>query len=164
MEPEEIENMINTEALHPVYTLKAVLSQLLSRRKKACVIITGSGIGSAPIPGFLPHSMSKTFAHFMGLGLSIELKGKLDFLTFECGQVATKSNINDHSINPFSVNPERAVRGCLRDVGYTDHSFGPFVHDLLTFIAPKFAMQKGVYSMSNNFYKKYRESIGKPLS
>ena len=62
--------------------------------------------------------MSKTFAHFMGIGLSMELKGKLDFLTFECGQVATKSNINDHSWNPFSVNPERAVKGCLRDVGY----------------------------------------------
>ena len=85
MEPEEIELTINTEALHPVYLLKSVLSQLLSRKKKSCVILTGSGIGSAPIPGFLAHSMSKTFVHFLGNGLSLELKNRLDILTFECG-------------------------------------------------------------------------------
>ena len=140
MEPSEIENIINTEALHPMYTLKTVLAQLLSRPKKACVIITGSGIGSAPIPGFIAHSMAKSFAQFMGQGLSIELKDKIDVLTFECGQVATKQNINDHSINPFSVNPERAVKGCLRDVGHTDYSYGPFVHDLLGSTAPKFIL------------------------
>ncbi len=85
LEPVEIETMINTEALHPVYTLKAMLAQLLSRPKKACVIITGSGIGSAPIPGFLVHSAAKSFAQFLGQGLSVELKGLLDIITFECG-------------------------------------------------------------------------------
>ncbi len=85
MEPEEIQMIINTEALHPVYLLKSMLSQLLSRSKKSCVILTGSGIGSAPIPGFLAHSMAKTFTHYLGDGLTLELKDRLDILTFECG-------------------------------------------------------------------------------
>ncbi len=72
--------------------------------------------------------------------------------------------MSDHTYNPFSVTPEKAARGCLRDVGYTDFSYGPFAHDLLTLIGPRFAIQKGVHSMSAEFYKKYRESIGKPIA
>lgn len=90
LEPLEIQTQINTEALHPVYTLKAMLAQLLLRPKKACVIVIGSGIGSVPVPGFLAHSMSKSFTQFLGIGLSMELKGRLDILTLECGEVATK--------------------------------------------------------------------------
>ncbi len=85
LEPVEIETMINTEALHPVYTLKAMLAQLLLRPKKACVIFTGSNLGSVPTPGFLPLSMAKSFVQFLGQGLSLELKGLLDIITFECG-------------------------------------------------------------------------------
>jgi short-subunit dehydrogenase len=106
MEPEEMEMIINTEALHPVYLLKSVLSQLISRKKKSCVILTGSGIGSAPMPGFLAHSMSKVFTHFLGNGLSLELKDRLEILTFECGQVHTKSNLNNNSKDPFTVTPQ----------------------------------------------------------
>ena len=62
MEPGELETIISTEALHPVYTLKAIINQLLSRPKKACVILTGAGLGRAPIPGFLALSMAKSFS------------------------------------------------------------------------------------------------------
>ena len=79
-----------------------------------------SFFATGPIPGFLALSMTKTFKSFLAIGLSMELKDKIDFMTFECGQVATK--INRSPPNPFKTTPKVAVEGLLKDVGRTNNS------------------------------------------
>ncbi len=44
-----------------------------------------SFFATGPVPGFLALSLTKTFKSFLAVGLSIELKDKLDVITFECG-------------------------------------------------------------------------------
>ena len=55
---------------------------MLSRPKRSGIIIMSSGLGSAPIPGVLAYSMSKSFSSFLGEGLNIELKSKIDILSY----------------------------------------------------------------------------------
>ena len=88
--PDEIEQTVTLNALHPVYLCKALLDQMLSREKRSAIVITSSGLGSAPIPGILAYSMSKSFTSFLGEGLNIELKSKIDVMSFQCGEVRTK--------------------------------------------------------------------------
>jgi short-subunit dehydrogenase len=86
----EIESLVTINALHPIYLVKSLLKQILSRNARSAIVITSSGLGSAPIPGILPYSCAKSFSSFLGEGLNIELKDKVDVLSFQCGEVATK--------------------------------------------------------------------------
>lgn len=54
------------------------------------MVITSSGLASFPASGLLTYSASKAFASFLGMGLSYELKDKVDVMTFECGETKTK--------------------------------------------------------------------------
>jgi len=63
---------------------------MIARKKLSAIVITSSGLGSQPIPIVLPYSCSKSFSSFLGQGLSYELEGKIDCLSWECNQVETK--------------------------------------------------------------------------
>ncbi len=80
--PQEIEETVTINALHPVYLSKALLDQMLAREKRSAIVVTSSGLGSAPIPGILAYSMSKSFSSFLAEGLNVELKNKVDVLSF----------------------------------------------------------------------------------
>ena len=64
--PLEIEQTVTINALHPVYLTKALLNQMLSRKKRSGIVITSSGLGSTPVPGIITYSMAKSFASFLG--------------------------------------------------------------------------------------------------
>ena len=63
---------------------------MLTREKRSAIVVTSSGMASAPISGILSYSMSKTLSSFLAEGLNIELKNKVDVLSFQCGEVRTK--------------------------------------------------------------------------
>ena len=89
---EEVEQIVTINALHPAYLLKVMLPQLLARKTRSGIIVTSSGIGSCPVPGVISYSMSKSFSSFLAQGLNVELKEKIDVISFECGEVETKLN------------------------------------------------------------------------
>ena len=88
---QDIQNTVACNALHPIYTAKVLLDQLLERKKKPAIVITASVLGSTPTAGILDYSCTKTFADFLGRGLSYELDCKIDCLSWRAGYV--KSNM-----------------------------------------------------------------------
>jgi len=73
---------VTLNALHPIYLTKALLKQILERNARTAIVVTSSGLGSAPIPGILAYSCSKSFSSYLAEGLSMELKDKCDVLSF----------------------------------------------------------------------------------
>jgi short-subunit dehydrogenase len=65
-------------ALHPIYLLKTLLDQLIVRAasKRVAVVVTASNLAMYPFAGLLTYSCTKTFASFLGEGLSQELAQK----------------------------------------------------------------------------------------
>ena len=78
----EVETSLMTNAMHPIYTMKVLLPKLLGRNHLAAMVVTSSGLGSAPIPGCVDYSCAKSFASFLAEGLNYELKGKVDCLAW----------------------------------------------------------------------------------
>ena len=110
---------INT--LHPIYTAKVLLDQIINRNHLAAMVVTSSGLGSRPIPGCIDYSCGKSFASFLAEGLNYELKGRVDCMSWQSGKVKTK--INGHS-DEHSVSVETAVAGMLRDLGHESMTYG----------------------------------------
>ena len=55
---------------------------MLARDKRSAIVVTSSGMGGAPTPGILSYSSSKSFSSFLAEGLNIELKSKVDVISF----------------------------------------------------------------------------------
>ena len=62
----------------------------MARDKLSALVITSSVLAVKPIGGALTYACTKTFADFLGQGLNYELQGKVDCLSWLCGEVATK--------------------------------------------------------------------------
>ena len=59
------------------------------------------------------------------------MSAKIDVLSFNPGEVATKLIYKDKSQAGGSIIPvEKAVDCCFRDVGLTDVTYGAFVHEM----------------------------------
>ncbi len=67
-----------------------MLPQLLKRKERSGVLITSSGLGCKPVSGIITYSATKSFVSFIAQGLDYELKEKIDFTTYEAGEVTTK--------------------------------------------------------------------------
>ena len=63
---------------------------MLSRGKLGALVITCSGLGIYPVPGVITYSSTKSFASFLGVGLSYELEGKIDCMSWTLGMTDTK--------------------------------------------------------------------------
>jgi 17beta-estradiol 17-dehydrogenase / very-long-chain 3-oxoacyl-CoA reductase len=136
--PQEIEQTVTINALHPIYLLKALLNQLLARKKRSGIVITSSGLGSVPVPGVISYSAAKAFSSYLGQALNIELRSKIDVISFECGEVSTKLLGNRKGFGV--ITPPKATWGCLRDLGTYRVTNGAFRHEFLMSIMPSFIM------------------------
>lgn len=137
--PQEVEQTVTINALHPIYLIKALLPKLLAREKRSAILITSSGLGSLPVPGIMTYSAAKSFSSFLGEALHIELKDKVDVISFQCGEVHTK--LLGSSRKGFSViSTERATGGSLRDLGSRSVTHGAFAHEVSMFMMPRCIM------------------------
>ena len=137
--PLEIEQTVTVNALHPIYLTKALVDRMLSREKRSGIIVMSSGLGSAPMPGVLTYSMSKSFSSYLAEGLNIELKHKIDCLSYQCGEVSTKLLGSRKGMSV--VTTKTATKGGLRDLGTKGLTYGCFIHDLQMSITPSFVIQ-----------------------
>lgn len=94
LEGHEVESMVNINALHVVYTVKALVAQQLERYartgKKSGIFVTSSGLGDWPVPGSVTYSGAKAFASLFIEGLHAEFEGKIDCLAWHAGMLKTK--------------------------------------------------------------------------
>ena len=72
----------------------------------------------------LPYSMAKSGSSFLGQGLNIELKVKVDVLSWECGMVQTK--LLEPVQRKRGIPIPTAVKGMLKDIGSLDYTHGAF--------------------------------------
>lgn len=152
--PEEVEQTVTINAIHPTYLCKALLPQLLARKKRSGIIIMSSGLGSVAVPGVISYSASKSFSSFLGEALHTELKDKVDVLSYQCGEVKTKLLGNRKGFHVITV--ERATGAGLRDLGKRPMTYGGFAHDLTMRLAPSFVMQWAINKSAPKVLERYR--------
>ena len=91
---EEVERIVNVNALHVIYMSKLMVHQFLKRYDtkgvKSAIVVTSSGLGAIPVSGTITYSATKSFASFVAEGLNYELKGKVDVMSYQAGEVTTK--------------------------------------------------------------------------
>jgi short-subunit dehydrogenase len=159
--PLEIEQTVTVNALHPIYLTKALLDRMLAREKRSGIIVMSSGLGSAPIPGVLTYSMSKSFSSYLAEGLNIELKHKIDCLSYQCGEVSTKLIGSKRGMSVVST--QTATKGGLRDLGTKALTYGCFIHDLQMSLVPSFIIQFAINAVSKKVLQRYREKQAREL-
>ena len=153
-----IEDIMMVNAVHPMYLAKALLGQMLSRGKKSAIIVTSSVFGQRPIGGAsIVYSATKSLASFLAQGLSYELDGKLDVLSWECGEVAT--NMSKRKAGGSVATPKAAVTGMLAAIGRDRVTNGAVIHDIGNYVlscVPLYYANKMFINMGETVLKKQR--------
>lgn len=126
---EDVEAMINIDALAPYYITKAILPRLIARKHRSGILNVSSAASLAPLPGLLTYSASKVFLSYLSKGLEFELraeKQQIDVLDYTPLGVATK--MSKMRPSAFVITPEVSASHSLDDLGQTQHTFGTFTH------------------------------------
>ena len=131
---EEIENQVTSNTIHPIYLLKQLLPQLLSRPHRSAVIFTSSIAAHRSLPGLIPYSSAKSAVTFLSTALSFELP-TLDFLSYNPGEVQTNSVRLQASGKV--VTAKSSVAACLRDLGREEVTNGCARHELMAWFTVK---------------------------
>ena len=100
----------------------------MARGKLSAIVVTSSVLGTSPVAGLLSYCSTKTFVDFLARGLSYELEGKVDCLSWRAGYVST--NMIKKPVGGLVVDTETAVKGMFRDLGKERMTRGVAVHDL----------------------------------
>ena len=87
---EDLEKIVRTNALHPIYLVKILLDRMYKRTKKSAIVFTSSVSGLMPMPGLATYSATKALVRYMSTALKVELKNRIDVLNYAPGFVATK--------------------------------------------------------------------------
>mmetsp|Transcript_5242 Transcript_5242/g.3684 ORF Transcript_5242/g.3684 Transcript_5242/m.3684 type:complete len:111 (-) Transcript_5242:107-439(-) len=96
----------------------------------SAIVITSSAAGVRPIGGFIPYSCSKVFASYLGRALHWELKGKVDVLAWESGEVSTNLTYNKPADVMSVTTPRLACLAMMRELGNESHSAGHIKHKI----------------------------------
>jgi len=128
----EVERTVNVNALQPIYLAKTMVPQLLERyektKVKSAIIVTSSGLGSRPISGTIAYSAAKSFSSFVAEAMNTEFKGKIDCMSYQAGEVATKL-LGRQKTDMRTITVERAADTCFRDLGHMPMTRGSFRHE-----------------------------------
>ena len=60
LEDECLQRQVNVNTLHPVYTIKALIDQIMQRDKKTAVVVVSSCAALAPTAGFVLYAATKS--------------------------------------------------------------------------------------------------------
>ena len=86
LEPSEVETATKLNVLHPAYTVKALVGQLVHRHEttgiKAAIVVTSSGLAGMKLSGLSLYCSAKAFDSFLAEGLNYELDGKVDVISY----------------------------------------------------------------------------------
>lgn len=142
---------------------KILAPQMVSRlegnsKLKSAIVITSSGLGSIPIAGWAAYSSAKSFASFLGQCLNFELEGKIDVMSYQAGEVATKL-LGKFKTDMRTITPDTAAKSCLRDLGIHPLSNGSGKHE----VAMYFLGLPPLRYIQNIMFKKSLKSMQRAL-
>jgi short-subunit dehydrogenase len=129
LRPQEVQDIVTINAIHPAYLSRVLLPQILTRPKRSAILITSSGVASFPASGMAAYSASKAFASFLGQALNFELKDKVDVISYEAGETSTKMLKRKPSLTVLTTN--RVSKYSLSAIGKDSMTYGPMIHELL---------------------------------
>ena len=124
---ERLQHVMSINALHPMYTAKVMINQLLERKERSAIVVVSSGLGGRPIPGCVTYSSAKACSSFMAQALSYEVRDKIDVMSYEAGPAGTKMFPVEKRAKMQPVGP--SVDAMLRDLGRETKTNGGFKHD-----------------------------------
>jgi short-subunit dehydrogenase len=159
---EEIETLVNVNALQVAYVIKTLADQLIERNQKSAIVVTSSGLAAQPFAGHITYSAAKSFASYLAEGLNFEFKGKVDVLSYQAGEVATKM-LNRFKEDSRTITPDRAAEACFRDLGYESMTRGSFRHDFGNWFISSLPMSISnplLFNISKSILKKIRARQG----
>jgi short-subunit dehydrogenase len=81
---------MNVNVLHVYYLFKIMAEQLMKREKRSSMIVTSSMAFVRPTPFSIAYSAHKRFVTFLAQGMFLEMSSKIDIMSFNPGEVATK--------------------------------------------------------------------------
>ncbi|CDW72624.1 short chain dehydrogenase reductase family protein [Stylonychia lemnae] len=125
---QEVEELVNLNAIHNVYLFKVFVDKLYLRQKRSAVVLLSSALGLSPVPGIAVYSASKAFLRHIGIGVGKEVRDKIDIQTFVCGQVNT--SLNPGQASGLKTTAVMSVKNSLRDIGQDLATAGPIQHVL----------------------------------
>ena len=160
---DEVEALVQVNATHVAYTIKTLSAQMLARKKKSAIIVTSSGMAAKPFAGHTAYAAAKSFASYMAEGLNFEFKGKIDVMSYQAGEVATKM-LGRYVPDRRTITPERAAESCFRDLGLYPMTRGAFRHDVgnwLIDVLPIRIVNPFLFKMSKVILKKFRDREAK---
>ena len=127
---EYLETIMNLNAIHVYYTVKLLSDRMLKRNKRSAIIVTSSLAAMRPLPMAVGYSAQKAFVTYIARGMALEMGDRIDVLSFNPAEVATKLIFKDESQTGGTVvSVKNAVECCFRDLGHTDMTFGTFNHE-----------------------------------
>lgn len=92
-----METIMNVNALHVYYLMKILSEIMLKRSKRSALIVTSSMAGLFPFASVITYSAQKSFVTFLTRGMALEMGKKIDVLSFNPAEVATKLIKKDES-------------------------------------------------------------------
>ena len=88
--------------------MKSLLDGMMNRKQRSAIIVTSSIAAQLVFPCLTFYAATKVFVSRISRCLNLELKDKIDVMTWEPGYVKTKMTKMDHGKAPMAT-PERAV-------------------------------------------------------
>lgn len=134
LNPEDVENVLNTNVLSQALLTKIFLDKLSNRNKRSAIIDLSSIASVRPIPGSSLYAATKSFNHFLSRGIAEEVDNfNVDVLCVKPGWVSTPlTGYRKQSL--ATISPEECVNGCLNDLGYEKVSEGHWRHKIFFFL------------------------------
>ena len=88
--------------------MKALLDGMMSRKQRSAIIVTSSIAAQCVFPCLTYYSATKVFVSRISRCLNLELKDKIDVMTWEPGYVKTKMTKLEHGKVSMAI-PEKAI-------------------------------------------------------
>jgi short-subunit dehydrogenase len=119
--------MVSTLTLHPIYTLKALLNQLIARDHPTAIVCTSAGAATLILPGIISYCAAKSFVTFLSEALHYELKEhKIDIMAWE--PLGITSNMMEEKPGGFTISADKAAKDIMKHVGKEKNTKGNFRH------------------------------------
>ena len=126
---EELRDLINVNCMSITIMTKLLIPRFLIRPKHSLIINLSSFTRVNPLPLVSIYGASKAFDDYFSRVLDLEFSPKLDIISFSPLFVSTL--MIGFRQNLGAISTKEAVEGVLNEIGYGNHTYGHWKHQIL---------------------------------